>query len=84
MHSNKVEYSASAGLYCKTHGVKLLFCMTDFSRSKIISHLFHVDSNQGESSIGYNMIVGSDPMVHLVLMEYFKHQVIHWDRAEFL
>ena len=38
MRSNKVEYSTAAGVYCTTHDVKVLFCMTELSSSKIINH----------------------------------------------
>ena len=47
MRSNNVEYSTDAGLYCTTHDVKVPFCMPEFYSSTIISHHFHVDSNEG-------------------------------------
>ena len=74
--SNKVEYGTSAGLYCTAHDVKVPFCMPDFSSSKIINHLFHVDNDKDESVIGYDMIIGRDLMVKLVLASDFKRQVL--------
>ena len=67
MCSNKVEYSKSAGLYCTTHDVKVPFLIPDFSISKIILHHFCADNDEGESGIGYDMIIDCDLMVHLGL-----------------
>ena len=65
MRSNKVECSKVTGLYCKAHGVKVPFFMPEFSIRKIIFHHFHVDNNEGESVIEYDMIIGRDLMLHL-------------------
>ena len=48
MRSDKVEYSTAVGLYFTTHDVKVPFCMTELSRSRIINHRFHVDNDKGE------------------------------------
>ena len=50
--------------------------MPEFSRSKIISHQFHVDNDEVESGIGYDIIIGRDLMVHLGLTDHFKHKVL--------
>ena len=76
MCSNKVEYSTAIGLYCITHDVKVPFCMLEFSIIKITLHHFHVDNNEGESGIGYDMIIGRDLMVQLGLSADFKFQVL--------
>ena len=76
MWSNKVEYSTAAGVYYTTHNVKLPFCMSELSSSKIINHRFHVDNNKGESGIDYNMVIGCDLMLRLGLMADFKRQVL--------
>ena len=65
--SNKVEYSTDAGTYCTTHDVKVPFFIPDFSRRKITSHHFNIDNNEGESGIGYEMIIGCNLMVQLGL-----------------
>ena len=49
MLSNNVEYSTDAGLYCTTHDVKVPFCMSECSISKIILRRFHIDENKYES-----------------------------------
>ena len=67
MRSNKVGYSTPSGPCCMANNAKVPFCMLEFSCSKIISHRFHVNKNEGESGIGYEMIVGRDLMVQLVL-----------------
>ena len=67
MHPNKVEYIKSAGPYCTTHDVKVPFCIPEFSIRKIILHRFHIDNNEGESGIGYDMIIISDLMEQLVI-----------------
>ena len=53
--------------------------MPYFSISKIISHRFHVDNNEGEFGIGYGVIVGRDLIVQLGLLDYFKPQILQWD-----
>ena len=63
MRSNKVEYGTAAGMYCKTHDVKVTFCMPEFSISNIINHRLHVYNEKGESGIGYDTIIGRDLMV---------------------
>ena len=55
--------------------------MPESSIRKIINHRFHVDNNKSESGIGYDMIIGRDLMVQLVLTEDLKRQVIQWDGA---
>ena len=55
--------------------------MTEFSISKIITHLFHDDYNEGDTYIGYNMIIGSYLMLQIVLIVYFKHKVLERDNS---
>ena len=52
--------------------------MPDFSINKIILHRFHVDNNEGESGIGYAIIIVHNLMIQLVLTVKFKHQFLHW------
>ena len=61
--SNKVELSTVTGPYCTTHEVKVPFFMLDFSSIKIIPHHFHIENNEAESGIRYDMIIGRDLMV---------------------
>ena len=72
MRSNKVEYCTSTGFYSTTHDVKVTFWMPDFSSNKIINRRFHVNSNNGESGISYDTIIGRDLMVKLGLTAKFK------------
>ena len=81
MRSNRVEYSTAAGMYFTTHDVKVTFCIPEYSGSKIFNHSFHVDNNEGESGIGYDMIIGRDLMVQLCLTAKFNCQVLQWDGA---
>ena len=81
MPSNKVEYSTADGMYCTTHGIKVPFCMLEFSSSKIINHLFNVNNNEVNSGIVYDMIIGRDLLVQLVLTADFKCKVLQWDGA---
>ena len=53
--------------------------MPEFYGSKIINHRFHVDNNEGESGIGYDMIIGCDLVVQLGLTDEYKRQVLQWD-----
>ena len=55
--------------------------MPGLSNRKIINHQFHVDKNEGELGIGYDMIIGRDLMVQLGLTANFKRQVLQWDGA---
>ena len=50
--------------------------MPDFSSSKIVSHKFHVDNNEGESVIGYEIVIGRDLMLQLGLSAKFKYQAL--------
>ena len=79
MRSNTVEYNTADGVYFNTHDVKVPFCMPEFSGSKIINHSFHIDNDEGESGIGYDMTTGRDLMVQLGLTSDFKRQVLQWD-----
>ena len=74
MRSHKVKYNTAAGFYCTTHDVKVTFCITYLSISKIINHPFHVDNGKGKSGIRYDMIIGRDLMVKLGLTEKFKYK----------
>ena len=76
MHSNKVEFSTASGPYCTTHDIKVPFCMADFSISNIITHRFYIDKNEGESGIGYDMIIYRDLMVQLCMLDDFKSQFL--------
>ena len=79
MRSNNLEYSTSTGPYCTTHDINVPFFMLEFSISKIILHQFHVDNNEGELGVGYDMIIGRDLMVQLGLSANFKNEVLQWD-----
>ena len=79
MCSNMVEYSTSTVIYCMTHDVKVPFTMLEFSSSKIIPYHFHVDTNEGELCIGYDMIIGRNLMIQLGLSSDFKRQVLQRD-----
>ena len=57
IYFNKVKYSTSAVTYCKTHDVKVPYCVPEFSSSKIVLHCFHFDNNEVELLIGYNIII---------------------------
>ena len=50
--------------------------MTELSGSKVIDHRFHVDNDEGESGICYDMIIGRDVMVQLGHTDNFKRQVL--------
>ena len=81
MQSNRVDYSTAAGVYSTTHDVKVPFCMPELSGINIINHRFHVDNDEGESGIGYDMIIGRDLMVQLGPKADSKCQSIQWDGA---
>ena len=53
--------------------------MPEFSRRNIILHRFRVNKNEGESGIGYNMIIGHGIVVQLGLLSDFKRKVLQWD-----
>ena len=79
MRYENVEYSTDSGLYLTTHDVKVpFFCARVFLR-KIIMQNFHVNKNEGELVIGYDMIIGCDLMVPLGNMYNSKHQALQWD-----
>ena len=79
MQYNKVEYCTADCVYCTAHDFKMPFCMTYFSIREIINHCFLVNNYKVESGIGYDMIIGSELMLHLGLKANFKCQFLQWD-----
>ena len=55
--------------------------MSELLISNIINHRWHVVKCKGELSMGYDIIIGHDMMVKLVLMDDFKRQVLQQDGA---
>ena len=53
--------------------------MTYFSSRNIISQRFHVDNDDNESVIGYDMIIGQYLMVQLGLTTKLEQQVLFSD-----
>ena len=78
MRSNKVEESTSIGPHCTTHDTKVPFFMPEFSIRNMISYRFNVDNNEGESGIGYDIIIERGLIVQLGLLDDFKHQFLQW------
>ena len=78
VRSNKVYYSTAYCLYFTTHYVKVLFWMLEFFCSKIIVNFFHVNNYKGELGIAYDIIIGHDLMLQLVLTDDFKCQYLQW------
>ena len=52
--------------------------MPEFYISKIILYSFHVDNNEGELGIDYDIIIGCDLMLKLGLMSDFTRQFLQW------
>ena len=75
---NRLEFSTATGIYLTMYDVRVPFLMPEFSSSKIISHRFNVDNNEGELGISYDMIIGYDLIVKLGLSSKFKHQFLQW------
>ena len=69
------------GLYVTTHDVKVPFRISDFYGRKVIMHHFHVDNNKGESRIEYDMIIGCELIVHLVMKANFGYKIPEWDET---
>ena len=76
MRSNKVEYNTDAGVYCTINDVKVTFWISELSIIKVMNHCFHVDNDEDESGIGYDMIIGRDLMVQIGLTSNFNRQVL--------
>ena len=79
MRSNILEYITANVVHCTTHDVKVSFACRNFLSESLLINRFYVDNNNGESGIGYDMIIGRDLMVQIFLMAYFKRQVLQWD-----
>ena len=69
------------GPYVTTHDVKVPFSISDFSGRNVIMHHIHVDNNKGESRIGYDMIIGCELIVHLVMKANFGYKIPEWDET---
>ena len=54
----KVEYSTYKFPYYTAKHFKVPLFMPEFSIRNIISHRFYVDNDEGESGIGYDMVIG--------------------------
>ena len=61
--------------------MKVPFSIPYFSSSKIITHHFNIDNAQGDSGIVYEIIIGHDLMVQLVLKSDFGRQILEWDET---
>ena len=82
LRANKVEYNTASGPYKTTHDAKVPFSMPQFSNRKIITHCFHIGNTQGDTGIGYVMIIGHDLMFQLGLKEKFGRQLLEWGKTE--
>jgi len=76
---NKQEYSTAAGIYTTNYDVKLKLSLTEFNSSKIISHRFQVDNDDGDEGIGYDMIIGRDLMESIGMILDFQNKTIQWE-----
>ena len=76
---NKQEYDTAGGTYTSNYDVKIDFTMPEFSASKIINQRFHVDNEEEDMNIGYDMIIGRDLMVKLGLITDYERKVLMWD-----
>ena len=52
--------------------------MPQFYIINITTNLFHIDNEDGETSIGYETIMGKDLMLQLGLISKFKHNMLRW------
>ena len=66
-------------MYYTTYDVKVPFSMPELSGNKIINRCFHADNHEGESGIGYDMIIFRNLMVQLGLTADFTRQVLQRD-----
>jgi len=55
--------------------------MPEFSASKIINQRFHVDNEEEDMNVGYDMVIGQDLMVKLGLITNYKRKVLIWDEV---
>ena len=55
--------------------------MLEFFSRIIITHCFHVENVQGNTCIGYELIIGHDMMVQLALKADFGRQILERDEA---
>ena len=53
--------------------------MPEISRRKNITSCFRIDNKEGDSEIGYDMIIGYVFMLQLGLMNKFIYKSIAWD-----
>ena len=74
----KVEYSTATSMYCTTHDVKFPFCMPEFSITKIITNQFYINDGEGDTLMGYEIIIGRDLMVQFEMISYFKRKSVEW------
>ena len=68
-------------MYFATHDVKVSVCIIDFSRSKIRTHHFNFNDNEGYIGIDCDIVIGQDLIVQLDLVEKFKSNFLIWYNA---
>ena len=71
---NKQQYDTAGGTYTSDQDIRINFMMPKFSASKIINQRFHVDNEEEDMNIGYDMIIRRDLMTKLGLIT-----VLTWD-----
>ena len=55
--------------------------MSEFSISRIITHHFHGENEDGDTGIVYDMIIGLYFMEKIGLIYNFKQNVLEWDET---
>ena len=61
-------------MYTSDYDVRIIFTMPEFLASKIINQRFHVDNEEEDMNIGYDMIIGRNLMTKLGLITDYKQR----------
>ena len=78
-----IKSSIVQTLVCNAQRMMLKYLFVPvFSSSKITNHLLHVNNDKVESGIAYDIIIGRDLMVHLVLTA--DYNIIGYARLDFV
>ena len=74
--SNSIEWETPAGDFCTNDKKEIKFKLDEFSSSKTIEWVFNVAPKHHD--IGYDMIIGRDHLLELVIIINFEKKTMLW------
>ena len=74
-----INWVTGAGTMVTSRNCSLNFKLDEFSTSKTVKWIFHVDETEiSQKNLGYDMIVGLDLMSELGLIINYEDKIVEW------